>query len=231
MTAALPPRTHGTRGSRRRPAGRLAGGLLLAASLLLPAAPVFAAKKFCGELTASLGPFDYRKAEFANTLAMVDQAHFTEEVAQGVRGNTSTIGADISYALHVFPNHILALEAIDAISWRQKTVQLPGAKYPTECYFDRAIRFAPDDGSVRAAYANFYHRRGRGDDAFAMLVQAVALAPDNSAIQYNMGLAYLRRKDYPNALLYARRAYELGAAAADLRNKLKAAGQWSDPQQ
>ncbi|MBJ7312464.1 tetratricopeptide repeat protein [Rugamonas sp. CCM 8940] len=208
---------------------RLAARLLLAAGLLLPAAPLLAAGKFCGELTASFGPFDYRRAEFATNLAMVEQAHFTDDVAQGVHGNTGTLGADISYTLHVFPNHTRALESISSITARQKVTQLPGAKYPTECYFDRAIRFAPDDGAVRAAYASFYRTQGQSDKAFAMLSQAVELSPENAAIQYNIGLVYLQRKDYPNALLHAQRAYALGFPLPGLRQKLVAAGQWPEP--
>lgn len=212
---------------RRRLSAAVAWALL---TVLAGAAPAQAAKKqYCGELANAFGPFDYRKPEHAGELGIVEQAHFTEDVENGVKGNTGSVGADLDYTLRAFPNHPRALEAVRRITLREKLVQLPGAHYPSECYFERAARFAPDDGAPRAVYASYLHAQGQYDREREMLVQAAGLAPDNAAIHYNLGLAYARHKDYDKALDQAHQAYALDFPLAGLRQMLSAAGQWRDP--
>lgn len=215
-------------GRTARPTIRLTAGLMagLTAGLLLVAGPARAADNYCGELANAYGPFDYRDAARAAELATVEGAHFTTSVALGVKGSTGQIGADLHYTLRAFPNHPPALAALDRVTLRDKVSQLPGAAYPTECYFERALRFAPDDGAARAAYANYFHARGQFDKALALLVQAAQLAPDNPSIHYNLGLAYARKKDFGAALIHARQAYALGFPLPGLRQMLVAAGQW-----
>jgi tetratricopeptide (TPR) repeat protein len=207
--------------------------LALAALLIFTATPSRAAghAQYCGDLANAFGPFDYRNGEFANSLAIVEQAHFTDDVENGVRGNTGTLGGDLGYVLRAFPNHPRALEALARITLRQKVTELPGAPYPTECFFERAIRFVPDDGAPRAAYANYLHALGRDDKALPLLEQAAGLAPDNAAIQYNLGLAYARGKRYDKAVAQAKKAYALGFPLPGLRQMLVDAGKWDGKQQ
>ncbi|AKU23085.1 tetratricopeptide repeat protein [Massilia sp. MB5] len=199
----------------------------LAAATLLAASGPLAAKPFCGELVNAFGPFDYRTPD-AEQLHLVEQAHFTEEVEQGLKGNTGTLGADLDYTLRAFPNHTRALETLAKVALRQKAVQLPGGKYPVECYFERAVRFVPDDGAAHAAYAGYLYRIGQPEKALPMLEKAVELDPENPSINYNLGLAYAKMKKYDPAVKYARKAYELGFPLPGLKNMLTAAGKWSD---
>src|SRR4051794_565696 len=116
------------------------------------------AANYCGELKNAYGPFDYRtRAEHAENFTLVESAHFTPEVENGIRGSSGQIGGDLDYTLRAIPNHHRALASMARIAVRIKSVYVPGAKYPVECYFERAIRFTPNDGGVRAEFGNYLY--------------------------------------------------------------------------
>jgi len=203
--------------------------MALATLLCLPALSVHAAPKaYCGQIANSIGPFDYRDPANASMLQMVEPYHFTDEVEQGIKGNTGPIGGDIDYTLRAFPNHPRALAAMARIAIRDKVVLVSGAKYPVECYFVRAMEFQPDDGSVRAAYANYLQARGKSDAALAMLRDAAALAPDDATINYNYGLLLYKTGQYEQANLYAQLAYAHGFPLPGLKQLLEHAGKWRE---
>lgn len=204
--------------------------LLFALATLLATGSALAAQNYCGDLRTSFGPFDYRKrATLPSELDIVERVHFPPEVEAGIKGATGAVGADLSYTLVVWPNHYRALVAMSTIALRTKSVQLYAAKYPVDCWFNRAIRFAPDDGAVHAIYANHLFAQGKAEAAFAELKQAVALEPENPVINYNIGLAYLKTKDYDNALKYAQKAYSLDYPLPGLKKKLIEADKWVEP--
>jgi tetratricopeptide (TPR) repeat protein len=193
---------------------------VVAYALLGVSGPMHAAKlNYCGELKNHYGPFDYR-SRGPGGFELVEGAHFTPDVENGVRGSTGLVGGDIDYTLRAIPNHHRALTAIGNISLRGKTVQLPGARYPTECYFERAVRFAPDDGLVRAAYGNYLAALGKTEQAIGMVQTGADLAPDNGTINYNLGLLYMKVKNYDKAAEYADKAYAQGFPLPGLRNQL-----------
>lgn len=197
---------------------------VIACTLLGMSAPVLAAKTgYCGELKNHYGPFDYR-TRGPDGFELVEHAHFNEAVENGVSGVTGPIGGDIDYTLRAIPNHPRALETLGRISLRAKVVQMPGAHFPTECYFDRAIRFAPDDGVVRAVYGNYLASLGRTAEAVRMFQAGADLAPGNATINYNLGLLYMKTKNYDKAAEYAQKAYALGFPLPGLRNQLAQVG-------
>jgi hypothetical protein len=196
---------------------------VVAYALLVVSGPMHAAKlNYCGELKNHYGPFDYR-SRGPGGFELVEGAHFTTEVENGIRGTTGLIGGDIDYTLRAIPNHPRALATIGNISLRTKAVQLPGARYPTECYFERAIRFTPDDGVVRAAYGNYLSSLGKRDMALKMFQYAVELEPENPTFNYNLGLLYMKANNFDKASEYADKAYSLGFPLPGLRNQLAAA--------
>jgi tetratricopeptide (TPR) repeat protein len=198
---------------------------LACTALLLAAMAGAGAKPYCGDLANGFGPFDYREPP-ADALHLVESAHFTEDVAQGVRGNTSTVGGDLDYTLRAFPNHAPALATMAQVALRTKVVLLPGAKYPVECYFERAVRFRPDDGIAWGAFGQYLYRLGQRERALPLLEKAAALTPDNPALHYNLGLAYVQEKRYELAVDHARKAYRMNIPLPGLRNMLVAAGKW-----
>jgi hypothetical protein len=180
----------------------------------------------CGPLEGGYGPFDYRTATPRQKHA-VESIHFTSEV-EALRGGKTTarVGADISYTLHAFPNHPRALLAMMRLSEREKKLKPRGAAYSIDCYFERAIRFRPDDPSVRTIFGTFLLKHGKPEAAVKQLEVAEQHAGSNGNVSYNLGLAYFDLKDYEKAREYAKRAREQGFALDGLENKLKRAGQW-----
>jgi tetratricopeptide (TPR) repeat protein len=182
----------------------------------------------CGPLDGprQFGPFDYRTATAAQK-NIVERAHFTPSVEALQKGNTTVyIGGDIAYTLRVFPNHPRALHAMTRLAKRYDGLAPPGSHYPVECWFDRAIRFRPDDATVRILYALYLIPQGRNDEARKQLVHAEK-APIDAQANYNLGLAYFELKEYDRAVEFARKAYGEGVAFPGLRDKLAGVGKWS----
>lgn len=196
-------------------------------ALLLGASPAHAFDE-CGELANAYGPFDYRTSR--DKLAIVESLHFTPDVEALRRGSTTRVGGDIDYTLRASPNHPRALIAMANLGRSLNTEQPPGAKYTLACYFDRALRFADNDPTVRLVYGTYLTRVGRQKDAIQQLQVALKLDEGNANIHYNLGLVYLDLKDYPKAREHAQRAYALGFALPGLRKRLEEAGQWMPAQ-
>jgi hypothetical protein len=184
----------------------------------------------CGDLVNAYGPFDYRKGktEYINELRLVEHGHFDENVEAGIKGKSTTLGGDLDYALRAFPNHHRVLGTMMRVALKEKRVVLAGANYPVECYFDRAVRFAPDDGTVRAIYGAWLYANGKVEPALAMYVKAYELEPLNPTINYNIALAYFKQKQFDKANFHAQRAYALGFPLPGLKNMLREAGKWDD---
>ena len=198
--------------------------VVILAITMVPTGLLAAQPLYCGEVTGR----DYTDAEERRFLGMVEQYHFTPDVEGLRRGNTGTIASDLNYTLMMFPNHHRALAAMGKLVLRDKTLKPSGAKYSIECYFDRAMRFRPNDGIVRMVYGNYLLKAGQTDKAIKELQIAVDLEPENPTINYNLGLLYLKQKNYEQAKTYAKKAYELGFPLPGLRNQLKQAGKWDD---
>jgi uncharacterized protein (TIGR02996 family) len=179
----------------------------------------------CGPLNNGYGPYDYRvdKAH----LPVVENNHFAPGVEKLIAGQNGTIGSDIDYTLRAFPNHPRALMAMAKFGRKMKNDRVIGATYPIPCYFERAVRFRPDDGVVRILYADFLMKRGETTEALTQVQAAEQLAGQSADMHYNIGLAYLELKDYPKSLEHAHTAYRLGFPLPGLRNRLERAGKWA----
>lgn len=196
------------------------------AVLVTMLAPAVGHAQVCGSLDNAYGPFDYRNNP--DRRKMVEPYHFPPEVESLRSGATATIGGDIDYTLRAFPNHHRALNSMANLGLKLHTDKPKGAHFTVDCYFDRALRFAPDDGIVREIYGVYLSRTDRKREAVRVLEDALQYEKDNANLHYNLGLVYADLKDYPNALKHAQLAYRLGASLPGLRNKLEAAGQWRE---
>jgi hypothetical protein len=186
----------------------------------------------CGPLRAhgQYGPYDYRTDK--DKLEVVENFHFTAVVAALIRGSTNTHpGSDIDYTLRAFPNHHRALLAVMQYGEKMKSSRPPETNYSVECYFDRAIRFRPDDAIVRMIYSTYLNKNGRQAEANGQLEIATTLAKDNPFTHFNIGLHYFDTKNYEKALVEAHRAIALGWTRTELRDLLVGVGKWSDPQE
>jgi hypothetical protein len=181
----------------------------------------------CGELTSSYGPYDYRTNR--DMLPIVERHHFPVSVETLVKGVSGPVGAELNYVLTTFPNHHRALLAMTRLSERQRW-QIPnGARYDIDCYYERALRFRPNDVVARLLYVAYLAKRNRRKDALAQLAAATGYAADNGFSHYNVGMQYLELGEHAKALDQAHRAQALGFEGTELRNRLKAAGRWSEP--
>lgn len=173
---------------------------------------------------------DYYNAEDTKGLTLVETFHFGPQVEALQRGMTGTIGADLGYTLEHFPNHPRALAAMARLALRSRALQAPGATLTVECYFRRALAFIPSDGATRALYGAYLLSLRRDADAVQQLQAALELQQTNAAAWYNLGLAQVRLKDWPAALASAHKAYGQGFPLPGLRQQLKSAGQWHEPE-
>jgi tetratricopeptide (TPR) repeat protein len=197
----------------------------LATTLALAQSPLTA----CGSLNSAYGPFDYR-TERSGKLQIVEAFHFTPEVEALIRGRSGDLAADLSYTLRTSPNHHRALVAVVRLGERTKSPQPPNLQYSIECYFDRAVRFRPDDTVVRSLYAQYLGKQGRKREAEQQLEIAASQAKENAVSQYNIGLVYFELKDYDRALSQAHKAMGLGYTRPELEDMLKRAGEWREPE-
>lgn len=183
----------------------------------------------CGNLQNAYGPFDYTNPSHRrDKLPIVEQFHFTDEVFRLERGvgPGGTLIGDIGYTLRAFPNHHRALDAMARLHRASNVEKFPQSTYSLACFFDRGRRMAPDDPVVPMLQGIHYFKTGRFHEAESKLELAVNLDPNSPEIHYNLGLLYLRIKDYQNARMHALRAYELGYPLPGLRRKLIELNQW-----
>ena len=201
--------------------------LIAGLATLIASAHVHADSASCGELENHYGPYDYRVDK--HQLAIVEKHHFTSNVELLRSGQEGSIGGDLDYTLHTYPNHSRALVAMTKLAERERTGKPAGAKYPVECYFDRAIRFRPKDGMVRMIYASFLSKQGKKEDAVKQLEIAHEAGISSPNIDYNMGLAYFDVGDFEKSLIFAHLAYQAGFNLPGLKGKLVKAGKWLEP--
>lgn len=186
----------------------------------------------CGPLTNAYGPFDYRRA--THDERKIVESYHSDPALQNLRrgemmNERGFIWNDFDYTLRAFPNHPAALAAIDTLSLRLKSDKPPRAARSAICYFLRAVAYQPEDGTVRLLYGLYLLRRGKLQDSLEQFAAAENLMPDDRNIQYNVGLAYFRMKDYDRAYERAVRAYRAGFPLQGLKNLLKGVGRWKEP--
>jgi Tfp pilus assembly protein PilF len=170
---------------------------------------------------------DYTNGDDRTGLAVVEKFHFTPNIEHLVRGESGQLGGEIGYTLEHFPNHHRALAAMAKLGLRDKTAKPGGATYSIACYFDRAIGFKPGDAKVRTIYGAYLLAMKQTEQAMTQLREAARLSPDDPTVNYNLGLMYLKKNDYQQARMHARKAYGHGFPLPGLKNKLSAAGHWS----
>ena len=187
----------------------------------------------CGSLVNAFGPFDYtnplhtteQAGRGEHPLSLVERAHFTREVENLVRGESSYDPLeDLEYTLRAFPNHHRALYSMANYHLR-KGLSKRG-QYTIDCWFDRAVRFAPSDAVVRIVYGVFLAKKGDEQGALDQYRQGLDMNPRLAEGHYNIGLLYANLDQMDMAVDHAKRAYELGYPLPGLRNRLRRVGAW-----
>ena len=184
----------------------------------------------CGPLRSQLqyGPYDARTD--LDKLQIVLIPHFPPVVELLIRGDTNRYpGGDIDYTLRAIPNYHRALISMMRLGERDKTDKPRDVRYTVECWFIRAVTFAPNDPIVRMIYATYLNSKNRAAEGSAQLDVATTFAKDNAFTHYNIGLHYFDLKNYDKALVQAHRAMALDFPRTELQEQLRSAGKWSDP--
>lgn len=212
-------------------ASRFTPIMFVCLSLAMALRASWAFEAHCGPLKEgiAIGPLDYYTDDRAK-LKLVEQYHFDAGVESLTKTMTGPFGVDLDYTLRAFPNHPRALATIVRLAEREKAERPLGARYTLYCYFERAMRFRPEDGYVRFLYARYLLKKGRTEDAKAELDAAARFAGENGNLHYNLGLVFFDIKDYERALAHAHKALQMGYELPGLRRKLAQAGVWKDPQ-
>ncbi|CAG0939163.1 hypothetical protein GPROT2_00578 [Gammaproteobacteria bacterium] len=178
-----------------------------------------------------VGPWDYNNSEERTNpqkIPIVEQFHLTREVESLERGSTGAYAlGDLDYTLRAVPNHPRALNAVARYDVEKGGI--PPNFRSAECWFDRAMRFRPEDGTVYLLYGNYMARKDRLDDALESYQLAKKLLPDSIEVDYNLGLLYFRLGDYAKAQAAARTAYAGNYPLQGLRKKLAEKGLAVDP--
>lgn len=181
--------------------------------------------------------FDYRRSNWINKdrydwqLKDVEDNHFrpqTELLVRSTRG--LKIGNDFDYVLTRWPNHHRVMVALVRLGERERTDKPAGTKYTIGCYFERGLKFAPEDTVLRGLYASYLARQSLRDHALYHLNQMIQQAEQNVLAPLtfqNAGLIYLELGEHALALQQAYRAEEFGLPATNpLRVQLEALGKW-----
>jgi hypothetical protein len=81
-------------------------------------------------------------------------------------------------------------------------------------------------------YATYLNKNKRTPEAIQQLDIGAKEADgkENPFTHYNLGLLYLDSKEYEKSLIQAHKAYGIGFIQPELKEKLKEAGKWTDPE-
>jgi hypothetical protein len=214
-------------------AARTARVALIASCAL--GAVVAHAQDHCGPLENPYGPFDYRDykdlrgRERAGTpISLVEDTHFLEACEAMIRCAAGVPGGEFDYTLRVFPNHHRALLAMARLADRYKAAVAPNARYTPACYFERAIRWRPDDIVARMLYVIYLKDHNAPEAARKQFDAIRQLAPTNPYTVYNLGMVALDLGDVDFAVEAARRSYGAGMVHPELKQRLVALKRWGD---
>ena len=133
---------------------------------------------------------------------------------------------NLDFTLRHSPNHHQALQVL--IQYDKaggKAWDFP----QIECYLSWAKEFAADDPDVWLLGGYYFWTKKKIPDAEAWYRRAVELNPDSADAHYNLGLLYVQKADYEQALEHAHAAYARGYPLPGLRTKLEKVGRWSEP--
>jgi len=196
----------------------------------------------CGELKnfSDIGPWDYADpsssvptgADPMGRIKRVENVHFKPamQMLDLKQFNIERLTGEIHYTLRVFPNHPRALYAMSRLE------RLAGGKLPqngitpftpritADCFFDRALRFRPNDKNVRKVHAMHLQQRGKLKEALAEYEQAELGGEQSADLYYNVGLLHTDLNNWEKAYEYGIKAQNQGFMLPALKQRLEKVG-------
>lgn len=172
-----------------------------------------------------VGGHNYYAVSDSNTrqlLHNVEKYHMKQGIQKMRAGQFQYAFSEFDFILRYFPNHPQALlmmaELADA--WKQPQRAEP--------YFDKALRMFPDDARTYVVHGFLLQKADKLDAAITQYEKGLALNDQQADGHYNLGLAYLDKKQYEKANMHAQKAYQMGYPLPALRDKLRKAGAWKE---
>ncbi len=194
----------------------------------------------CGPVTNDIGPWDYADPSSSvptgedpmGRIKRVENVHFQPgmQALDLKLFSIDRLTAEFFYTLKILPNHPRALLAMSRLEkmaggkLRQSGVSPDLPKITADCFFDRAIRFRPEDKAVRMVYGIHLHQRGKYKEALREYKLAESLGEESRNFHYNLGLLHADMKNWDKAYEYALKAESGGLMLPGLRGKLEKAG-------
>jgi tetratricopeptide (TPR) repeat protein len=167
---------------------------------------------------------DYYEAagDRAATAALhnLDRFHYQPAVKHLQNRQYKFALADLEFMLKYFPNHPQALATMAELGLAAHRPDI------AEQQFKDALARYPQHYETYVIYGTFLQKLGRVDVAITEYKKALEINPESVYAHYNLGLAYVDRKDYQQANIHAQKAYQLGVGFPGLKEKLQAAGAW-----
>jgi tetratricopeptide (TPR) repeat protein len=158
----------------------------------------------------------------ANLLEQVEKYHLSPAVSTLRAGKYEYAYNELSFILKYFPNHPQALVLLSelCVKW----------KHPGRCdadgRFQHALQVNPDAADTYTIQGMYLQNTGRTDQAIENYKKALERNPVSVNAHYNLGLAYVSKKNFEEANKHAQQAYALGMTLPGLRNMLTKAGAW-----
>ena len=177
------------------------------------------------------GPYDYKNPDNRSRIELVERYHFTREVEtlQGGKNSSDSYG-DLNYTIGAIPNHHRALYAMSNYYLQQlssmghgemlKRARVNAHPVPPECFFNRAMVFAPEDHALHVLYGIYLHKRGRKAEALERYLIGESQRPQDGELAHNIGLLYFDLGDLRKAEEYAEKARKLGFPLTGLQKKI-----------
>ncbi len=190
----------------------------------------------CGPISTkeTAGPYNYtsRDSTVRWHVRDVTKNHFlkAKRYMELPRPSSRRIHVELTYTLIRVPNHHRALYLLGEFHNRfpKEEFNPPLNLFSTapECFFDRAMRYDPNDIYIHQLKAIYYHKRKRYKQSLPVYKILIEKYPDWGELHYNLGLLYMDMKDYEKALLHAKQAYKNNYTLPGLKNKLEKKGKW-----
>lgn len=189
----------------------------------------------CGGFTGIYGPMDFRTIH-PDDRRVVEAYHLDSEmsiflsgrVEGSHRAGSGPIAGGFLYTVRAIPNHPVAMMLFEQLARKLNSERPQNIEWPIECMYVRAFMLVPDDPVVRAMYGIYLAYRNRPQEAAYELDLADEALRGNGVIQYQIGLANLQLKRYPQAQLNALKADAAGFKLPGLREQMQKLRQWHD---
>jgi len=167
---------------------------------------------------------DYYDPINTHYLDMVTGAHVDKMEQRYKKGQFDWVWSDLEYTLKRVPNHPRALLKLVTFSREYKKITPAVA----DDYFQKAIKFNPDEPNTRVIYGFHLQKYPQLDKAIEQYEIALKLKPNHAQGHYNLALALIDKGELEKAKKHAKEAYNLGYPLEGAKERLIELNAWDN---